>query len=118
SLVSPGARILPQKIRLTLQCTNGATVLDNFNFPVSKTFTWSAQSCAETSLEIHFRDMVLQKTYPGPSGFPDFVAAFADGQKTFTPADFPDEAKLMQSHGLEALSVRWQFQDAPVLQAL
>src|SRR5690606_18340736 len=53
-LVNPGASILPQQIRLTLQCTSGVTRLDNFNFPVSKTFAWSAQGCAETTLEVRF----------------------------------------------------------------
>src|SRR5690606_30100222 len=94
-LVNPGASILPQQIRLTLQCTSGVTRLDNFNFPVSKTFAWSAQGCAETTLEVRFRNLVLQKVYTGSYGFPDFLADFADGQRTFTPEDFPEQAQQM-----------------------
>src|SRR5690606_20439105 len=70
------------------------------------------------TLEIRFENMVLQKVYPGPYGFPDFLDAFADGQRTFTPDDFPEQAQQMQSHGLKALNVRWNFQDAVAVQTL
>src|SRR5690606_26908078 len=94
------------------------TRLDNFNFPVSKTFAWSAQGCAETTLEVRFRNLVLQKVYTGSYGFPDFLADFADGQRTFTPEDFPEQAQQMRSQGLEALNVRWNLQDAAAVQTL
>jgi len=117
-LVSPGAKVLPQHIRLTMQCNGQSTTLDNFNFPVSKTFEWSAQQCAETMLEMRFQNLTLQKVFPGPYGFPDFLAAFVDGKKTFTPEDFPNQAKLMQSLGLDTLTVRWKLHDATAVLAL
>jgi type VI secretion system protein ImpL len=117
-LVSPGAKILPQQIRLTMQCSSGSTRLENYNFPVSKTFTWSAQDCAETTLEIRFQGLVLQKTYPGPYGFTDFLAAFPDGKHTFAPEDFPEQATLMRAQGLDSLTIRWKIQDAAAAQSL
>lgn len=118
SLVNPGAKLLPQQIRLTMQCASGATRLENYNFPVSKTFAWSAQDCAETTVEIRFQGLVLQKIYPGPYGFPDFLAAFPDGQHTFTPEDFPDQAQVMRAQGIDTLTVRWKLQDAATVQSL
>lgn len=117
-LVNPGAKLLPQQIRLTMQCTNGSTRLENYNFPISKTFAWSAQDCAETTVEIRFQGLTLQKTFAGPYGFPDFLAAFPNGQRTFTPNDFPDQAQLMRAQGLDTLTVRWQFQDSGAAQSL
>jgi len=117
-LVNPGASLLPQQIRLTMQCSSGSTRLENYNFPVSKMFTWSAQDCAETNLEIRFQGLVLQKTYAGPYGFTDFLAAFPDGQHTFVPDDFPEHAHVMRTQGITSLTIRWKIQDAAAAQSL
>lgn len=117
-LVNSGAKILPQQISLTMQCSSGSTRLENYNFPVSKQFTWSAQACAETTLDIRFQGLALQKTYPGPYGFTDFLAAFPDGQRTFTPDDFPEQAQAMRAQGLDSLTIRWKIQDANAAQSL
>lgn len=118
SQVNPGAKLLPQQILLTMQCTSGTTRLENYNFPVTKTFAWSAQNCAETTVEVRFQNLVLRKVFPGQYGFPDFLAAFPDGERTFTPDDFPEQAALMRSQGLDRLTVRWTLQDADAVRVL
>ncbi|PWF24804.1 type VI secretion protein IcmF/TssM N-terminal domain-containing protein [Corticimicrobacter populi] len=117
-LVNPGARLLPQQVRLTLQCADGPVSIENFNFPVSRTFAWSAQSCGDTVLEIRFPDLTLSRTYAGPYGFADFLAEFADGRHGFSPDDFPEQAARLRAQGLEQLTVRWQLQDAQSVQSL
>ncbi|MBW4980885.1 hypothetical protein KZZ05_21665, partial [Marinobacter adhaerens] len=79
----------PQQTRLTLQCSNHSTVLDNFNFPTSAPFTWTPGACGDVSLQVRFAHYTLTKRWPGEHGFIDFLQAFASGQRTLTQDDFP-----------------------------
>lgn len=85
-----GAKTLPQQISLRLQCADESISLDNYNFPVSRTFLWSPTVCGSVSMTVYFPSVMMVKTWNGPNGFIDFLRDFRDGQYTMDVATYPD----------------------------
>lgn len=108
--INAGAAVLPQQTRLTLQCNNGSTTLENYNFPTSTSFIWAPDSCNDVSLEIRFPNYTLAKHWSGARGFIDFLRTFAGGQHTFTSDDFPDQRGLMSSDKVTSLTLTYRQQ--------
>ncbi len=105
---NPDARIKPQSTRLEMQCAGGNQVLENLNFPITKSFNWSPDSCGDVVLQIDVGDIVLTKRYGGPQAFPDFLDNFRGGRHTFSPADFPVERQALQRMGIKFIQVNYQ----------
>jgi type VI secretion system protein ImpL len=106
---NPEAKTKPHATRLELQCSTGPTSLENLNYPVTKTFTWSPETCGDVSLQIDVGDVSLKKKYSGDQGFPEFLQDFRVGQRTFTPADFPDQRGALDRLGIRFIRVHYQF---------
>lgn len=114
-LLNPGARALPQRTSLTLQCAGNPVTLENYNFPSRAVFNWTPTTCGDTSIQVQFPTFTLDKQYPGPRGFLDFLRDFASGQRTFTPADFPQRQAAMEQAGVESISITWRQQGQQAL---
>ncbi|HJV65164.1 MAG TPA: type VI secretion protein IcmF/TssM N-terminal domain-containing protein [Geomonas sp.] len=106
---NPEAQVRPQGTRLELQCGASSQSLVNLNYPIGKTFNWSPDSCGDLLLQIEVGDLVLTRRYPGPQGFPEFLNSFPAGHHTFTPGDFPGEAKALQTMGVRYIRVNYRF---------
>ncbi len=106
---NPDARVKPHSTRLEMQCAGQATSLLNQNFRVSKTFSWSPDSCGDVSLQIEVGDIVLKKKYSGDQAFPEFLHEFRTGQHTFYPKDFPDEKAALERIGIKYILVNYEF---------
>jgi type VI secretion system protein ImpL len=104
---NPDARIKPQSTRLEMQCAGGNQALENLNFPITKTFNWSPDSCGDVVLQIDVGDTVLTKRYTGPQAFPDFLSDFKGGRHTFTPADFRSEKQALDRMGVKYIRVNY-----------
>lgn len=115
SLVNISARSLPRQTRLTLQCSDRSTVLDNFNFPTSATFVWAPGACSSVSLEISFANFKLTRYWNGDLAFLDFLRMFNGGQHTFTPDDFPRERNIMRSENLSSIQLTYRQEGEQVL---
>jgi len=113
--INLGARQLPQRTRLTLQCNNRSTVLDNYNFPTSASFVWDSGICSDVSLEIRFPNYTLNKRWSGERGFVQFLRTFNGGQHTFTADDFPNQRQLMGSDNITALTLTYRQQGEQAL---
>nr|WP_314488904.1 type VI secretion protein IcmF/TssM N-terminal domain-containing protein [uncultured Pseudomonas sp.] len=113
--INLGARQLPQQTRLTLQCNNRSTVLDNYNFPTSASFVWGSGICSDVSLEISFPNYTLNKRWSGERGFIDFLRTFNGGQHTFGADDFPNQRQLMGSDNITALTLTYRQQGEQAL---
>lgn len=100
--VNPGAALLPEQTSLTLQCTNAATTLNNYNFPVSSAYNWSLSTCGDVTLTFQFPSVTLVKRWRGPRGFIDFLRASADGRYRLDLANYPEAQKA-----LAASKVTW-----------
>lgn len=107
--VNPGALSKPYATALTVQCAAGAHRLDNYNFPVSVSFPWSAGQCGEVSLQIKIDTLVLSKRYPGPLGLAHFFQDFHNGVHRFDASDFPDARSRLQALKVTQLSVHYDF---------
>lgn len=103
------ARIKPQGTRLELQCATGSQVMANMNYPVSKPFHWSPDSCGDVLFQIDIGDTVLARRYPGPQGFPAFLREFPGGRQTFYPAQFPQQRKALERMGVRFIRVNYQM---------
>jgi type VI secretion system protein ImpL len=103
------ARIKPHATHLELQCAEGTVVLNNYHFPVSKTFVWSPQTCNDTVLKIDIGNLVLTKIYRGPQGFSDFLAEFQSGSRSFNPNEFPQQSGDLQKLGIKYIKVNYGF---------
>jgi type VI secretion system protein ImpL len=97
----------PHMTRLLLQCNSGGQELVNQNYPVSKTFVWSAEDCADAVLEIGVGNTVLRRVYGGPDGFARFLGDFRGGRRVFRAADFPDQKSALAGYRLESVTVSY-----------
>ena len=104
---NPDARVKPQSTRLELQCSAGSQVIENLNFPVSKTFVWSPETCADVVFQIDVGELILTKKYAGPQGFADFLHDFPGGRRVFYPQDFPREKPSLERMGIKFIRVNY-----------
>ncbi|NLC36631.1 MAG: LysM peptidoglycan-binding domain-containing protein [Alcaligenaceae bacterium] len=107
--VNPGARARPYAANLSIQCSNEQITLDNFNMAVTSSFDWSPDQCGDVTLQIHIEDLTLTRRYPGPMGLARFVEEFTDGQRIFTPDDFPQARDELDALNVTALHVRYDL---------
>jgi type VI secretion system protein ImpL len=103
------ARVKPQGTRLELQCAAGSQVMSNLNYPVSRPFVWSPDSCGEVLFQIDVGDTVLTRRYPGPRGFAAFLQDFPGGRHTFYPRQFPAERQALEQMGIRFIRVNYQI---------
>lgn len=113
------ASIKPHATHLKVQCADKTNRIDNYQFPVRKTIKWSPSSCGDVILEIDVADIKLTRRYTGYNAFAKFLQDFRYGQKTFKPADFPDEQAALKRLGIRYIKVNYKFKGhGPVLRLL
>jgi len=103
------ASIKPHTARLELQCGDNSQNLVNNNYPVSKTFYWSPDSCGDVVLQIEVGDVVLTRHYMGQEGFPNFLKDMRGGQRTFLDREFPGEKGALAKMGVKYITVNYRF---------
>jgi type VI secretion system protein ImpL len=106
---NPEAKVQPHSTKLELQCGGGAQTIINYNYPVSKTFQWSMESCGDVVFQIEVGNIVLTKKYLGNQAFPEFLQEFKEGQRVFLPSEFPNERAALESMGIKQIKVNYQF---------
>ena len=107
--VNPGAKAKPFAVNLSIQCAQEQVTLDNFNMDVTNSFNWSPDQCGDVSLQIRIDNLVLNRRYPGPMGMARFVEEFVDGQRIFTPEDFPQVREQLDALDVQTISVRYDL---------
>lgn len=117
--VNTEATVKPLGNTLSLQCADGTAVLSNYNYPDSRSFTWSPEKCGNTVLKIMFPDFTLTKVYKGPTAFANFLTDFSSGAKTFKAGDFPADKTGLAKAGVTWIKVRYKIDNAqPVIAGL
>jgi type VI secretion system protein ImpL len=106
---NPETRVKPHSTKLELQCASGNTILVNYNYPVSKTFQWSYETCGDVIFQIEVGNIVLIKRYSGNQAFRNFLQDFPGGHRSFTPSDFPGEKAALEGLGIKFINVNYQF---------
>jgi type VI secretion system protein ImpL len=113
---NPEAQTRPQATRLELQCQAGPQSLVNLNYPISKTFNWSADTCSDVQLQIEVGKLTLRKKYAGEQAFPEFLQEFRGGSRTFLPNEFAGESDALARLGIKFIRVNYQLSgDQPVV---
>ncbi|MDE3017945.1 MAG: SPOR domain-containing protein [Nitrospirota bacterium] len=107
--VNPDAKVGPFATVLTVECVGGARAIPNYNFPVTDTFKWSPMTCGDVTLQIKLEDFTLVKRYPGARGFARFLQDFYDGERSFTPAEFPQQQQRLELLGITSIRVRYEI---------
>jgi type VI secretion system protein ImpL len=103
--VNAGAQAKPYATILTVQCATGVQTLNNYNFPVSASFAWTAGQCGDVRLQIRIGNLTLNRSYAGPLGVAAFLKDFADGQRQFGPTDFPASESALRTLDVQSLTV-------------
>jgi type VI secretion system protein ImpL len=105
-----GARSLPQRTLLQLQCGGNTQALEIFSYPKpTQTFQWVPNSCDDVFFQMEIGDLILKKKYSGPLAFPQFLQDFQGGLRTFYPHDFPVEKAALERMGIQSLRVRYEI---------
>ncbi len=113
------AEVKPHLTLVELQCADSKVQLVNQNYPVSKTFQYSPQSCGDVTFKIEVGDILLTKKYQGFDAFPEFLKDFERGKRVFFPKEFPKEAQALKRIGVNYITVRYKLQGhEPVLKLL
>ncbi|MEO7030878.1 MAG: type VI secretion protein IcmF/TssM N-terminal domain-containing protein [Herbaspirillum sp.] len=107
--VNQGANSKPFMTTLAIQCAAGPRILNNYNFPVSDSFTWTPGQCGEVSLQIKIDNLILTKKYPGAMGLVRFVQDFRDGMRQFNADEFPASRQKLDALGVHQIGVRYDF---------
>jgi type VI secretion system protein ImpL len=103
------AAVKPQSTRLEIQCASGAQTIENLNYPVTKTFSWSPESCGEVTFQVEVGELLLTRQY---QGLPAFLKEFAGGRHTFYPRDFPREKAALERLGIRFIRPNYHFSGA------
>lgn len=107
--VNPGARAKPYAVNLSIQCAQEQITLDNFNMDITNSFNWSPDQCGDVSLQIRIDNLLLNRRYPGPMGMARFVEEFVDGERIFTPEDFPQAREQLDALDVQTIHVRYDL---------
>ena len=107
--VNPSAKVKPFAAILSLQCSNEEIVLNNVNIQTSDTITWSPDLCGDVSLQIKIDNLQLTRRYPGVLGMARFIEEFQDGERLFTPEDFPALKEQLDDRDVRTITVRYDF---------
>ncbi len=107
--VNPGAKSKPYAAILNMQCNTGEVVINNFNTAATDTLTWSPETCGDVTLQLKIDNMSLTRRYPGALGLVEFIKDFQDGERRFTPLDFPSVKTRLDSLGVKYISVRYDM---------
>lgn len=107
--VNAGAKAKPFQTALTIQCAAGARVINNYNFPVTESFSVADKQCGDVTLQIKIEDQVLTKKYPGASGIVKFLQDFRDGNRQFNVDEFPAARTKLDALGVKQISLRYNF---------
>ncbi len=99
----------PESVIVEMICSDNLYKLENYNYPVSRTFKWSPQNCGGLKMEINFRTFSVVKTYPHFSGFPNFLVDFKKGGTTFIPEDFPLYKQELNKRSIKWIKMRFAF---------
>jgi type VI secretion system protein ImpL len=106
---NPDASIKPHKSHLELSCVTGSQSLDNFNYPITKTFNWVPEACSDVTLRVYAGNATIMKQYKGPQAFVDFLRAFPGGRHTFQTDEFPQEKDELKKAGIKFIEVNYQI---------
>ncbi len=110
--VNDGAKAEPFGNVLSLQCAESKVLLRNYNYPQKMNFKWSPDRCGDVTLQIMLPNLILKKEYKGRMGFAHFLKEFKDGTRTFTAADFPNEAGQLKRLGVNWISISYKIKGA------
>ena len=105
--VNKEALMEPYAAIIILDCESKPQELNNYNYPAELTFKWKPDTCGDVTLQILFEDFTLTKMYKGPKGFASFLEDFRDGTRTFTLADFPDNADALKNLEVNRIRVTY-----------
>jgi type VI secretion system protein ImpL len=113
------AKVQPHMTVLEYQCADTKMRLENLNYPIAKTFTWSPQGCGDVLFQIAVGNVLLTRSYSGQNAFPKFLNDFKTGQRVFYRSEFPDEEAALQRMGIDYIKAKYRFQGhEPVMQLL
>ncbi|MAO52353.1 MAG: hypothetical protein CML16_15925 [Pusillimonas sp.] len=107
--VNPSAKAKPYAVNLSIQCSQEQITLDNFNMAVTNSFDWSPDHCGDVTLQIRIDNLSLNRRYPGPMGMARFVEEFVDGERIFTPNDFPQAKDQLDALDVKTINVRYDL---------
>ncbi len=107
--VNASATAKPYAAILSIQCANEEIVLNNFNVQASDTVTWSPDLCGDVALQIKIENLSLTRRYPGALGLARFIEEFQDGERIFTPEDFPTLQEKLEAQAVRSINVRYDF---------
>lgn len=116
--VNQGAKAEPYATLLEVGCGSEQQTLANFNYADKKVFTWKPDECGTVTLFIQFPGLELARVYEGQLGFAKFLKEFRQGTMTFTPDDFPDQAKGLDGLGVKTITVGYVIQGAEPVVAI
>jgi type VI secretion system protein ImpL len=83
--------------------------MENLNYPVSKTFTWTPDACGDVLFQVEVGDVTLTKRYSGPQAFSAFIQEFRGGRRVLYPSQFPGEKGALERLGIRYIRVNYQF---------
>lgn len=107
--VNPEAKVKPYAALLSIQCANEEITLNNFNIESSDSLTWSPDFCGDVTLQVKIDNLTLTRRYPGSLGLARFIEEFQDGERIFTPLDFPSVKEQLDAQNVKTISVRYDM---------
>lgn len=112
------ARVKPHMTRLIIEGVDGSDILENKQYPIEKTFTWSSNGSGDVTVQIMLGDITLVRKYTGSCAFCKFVRDFRNGKRTFAVSDFPGYRHEFERLGVYKIEVVYKFQHRQIVPIL
>lgn len=112
--VNVEARLRPYMTRLVLEGEEGATILENKQYPVEKNFIWRPAYDGNVVLQIVFENITLVIRYSGHCAFGQFLNDFSGGYNIFKAEQFPDQLNDLERIGVKQIEVAYQLQKSQI----
>ena len=117
--VNPEAEMKVHRMAVKLICGSEVQVLENFNYPVFKTFVWKPDNCGELICEFDAGDASVEKRYTGYLAFAEFLRDIASGEKRYTASELIKTKGDIQKYGVRTITVEIELHGhEPVLKFL
>ncbi|MDR1546116.1 MAG: hypothetical protein LBU12_05275 [Deltaproteobacteria bacterium] len=120
AIVDSEAKEKPERTTVTYKSADLIQSIDNFNYPLSKSFIWKpAADDGQVTVTVALPSLTLFLDYGGPYAFPNFLAEVVKGELILRPDDFPDHAQQLEAMGVSEIRLLMQADGAlPVVRHL
>lgn len=101
--VNAGANKFPRGVTFSVDCTDKPVSATTYNYQSGVFLAWNPKHCGEVKVSVHFDDHDVERVFPGPMGFADFLHSLRGGRLEFAAEEYPEYAERLAKCGIDKI---------------